>query len=241
MKAIIVLAVGFSLYLLLRGFSTSLRLLFKIKSKFIPWQRVIPVAHVVVLLLYIFWAMDFLLSEKSYYPYLLTAIVITICLLVGWFLLRDMVAGAVLKAQGVVAVGGHLRVNNYSGTINELGLLRVKMETDNGQHVSIPFSQLDTSLTSTVATDAEQPDSSFQYTIRFDNDAPLDDLADILRNELLSLPWVSPRKPPAVKWLRQLGDQPEFEITCYLLNQRHALLTEEALAKLPQVQVRLNA
>lgn len=72
-------------------------------------------------------------------------IILIVLLAIGWFFLRDVVAGIFLRWNGYIRRGDTLRINEISGKVRELGAKGITIELGSNESVFLSYSSIDTS------------------------------------------------------------------------------------------------
>ena len=101
-----------------------------------------------------------LLDLKYTYSFLETLVLAVLFLLVIWFFVKDIVAGYVFKIRYNPLPGQSLGASGYEGTIKELALSHLILETTQGA-LRIPYSQ----VTNAVLSIRSLSSSDSRYTI----------------------------------------------------------------------------
>ncbi|MBS4012701.1 MAG: mechanosensitive ion channel family protein [Bacteroidetes bacterium] len=104
--------------------------------------RVIPVVEFSLWTVFLFWAAYVLFDEYSFMPSLLTVMGLILCLAIGWYIVRDLISGMILKSENAFDTGQYLKTNFAEGMIKRIGYLSLMLETTNGETIKIPYSKL---------------------------------------------------------------------------------------------------
>jgi small-conductance mechanosensitive channel len=73
---------------------------------------------------------------------LVFAAVLAVILGAGWFAVRDLISGAVLRAEDAYEPGQWIRVDGVEGRIREVGLRTLEVELEDGTRVRIPYTRM---------------------------------------------------------------------------------------------------
>ncbi len=115
MKIIIVVLIGILVYVFLKVINT---LYTYINKKYSKWTRkvnLIPAIELIVWLIFIFWAVDYLFKNKLYYQYLVISIVIIVVIFLAWFVIKDFIAGIVFKVQNDLQINSNIQLGKIIG------------------------------------------------------------------------------------------------------------------------------
>ncbi|MGK7394754.1 MAG: mechanosensitive ion channel domain-containing protein [Candidatus Cyclobacteriaceae bacterium M3_2C_046] len=227
MKIIIVFVIGLSLFITLRF------LYFVLHRK--GWaniggqhiQKFLPGLEFVAWLIFIFWGLDYLLKAKSYYPFLIISLVIILTGLIAWFLLRDIVAGVILRLQDGLVINQNIRFQHISGKIASLHLAHLRIVNQDGDAIKVPYSKISNEIIAEVAgkDDVDQVDLQIRLKKTFTREEYL----ERIRFLLLNAPWSSSKKPTFIQMKQEAQDYFLFSIKIHTLNTNHTALIEKYL------------
>jgi small-conductance mechanosensitive channel len=182
-------------------------------------RRALPVAEVVIVVAAIIWVAVLLLGDQ---PVLATGAFLAVAGIViaaGWFAVRDVIAGSVLRAEDLYEPGQWIRAGDLEGRIERVGARSIEIEGEDGIRVRIPYALL---ATQPVARSARAESAqAHTFTIRIDDDtAPLEAASRIRRAALESF-YATPTREPHVR--QRGGGRGEgslFEVTVYSTDRR---------------------
>lgn len=225
MKFLIVLLIGFVIYILFRA----VRLMLARPGNH-RWRNaaiaLVPL-EMLVWTAYFFRSLHYLFSTRSYYDYLLTALLIIGFGLLVWFYLKEIVAGAFFKLQHRPKTGRHLQLGDMEGVIRRINATHISLDTPDGVIVKIPYSRLTGNVFS-LSTHKEHA-RDFRFTVRFDKQWDKDEAVNRVRTALLLSPYCSYKEPVEVK----IDDDGPSTYTCDIavrpLSQRFNSRIEKGL------------
>jgi hypothetical protein len=142
MSILYTLITGVALMVLLRAGWYFLRLSTINKSYYGYVARYFPFIEIAIWSAYIFWAVDLLFSETAVYLLLVSLMVAILVVSLGWFVIRDLFAGMVIKAELSLNPGLYIKTGIANGTIVSLGFISMEIQTITGELVKIPYTQL---------------------------------------------------------------------------------------------------
>ena len=159
---------------------------------------------------------------------LVVVLVVVLVILLSWFLVRDFIAGVLLKSQQIYKVGQIIKTAQYSGRITRMGNLHLSLQTEQGESARIPYSV----LTSSVILKQKQDfaDTNF-FSISVPQSLTKEEWIRKLESDILSSPWVSTKANPVIKITDETIDSYVFSISVVTLNPEHALHLETLLKK----------
>ncbi|MFO7256855.1 MAG: mechanosensitive ion channel [Bacteroidota bacterium] len=149
---------------------------------------IVPI-EIVVWSAYFFRSLEYLFGTRSYYDYLLTALVLAGLGLLIWFYLKDVVAGAFFRLQHNPKTGRHLQAGELEGVIRRISATHIYLDTGTGKVVRLPFSRLIGSAFSLSAHRESAQD--FRFDIRVGKQWSRDETINRIRQALLLSPYCS--------------------------------------------------
>ena len=188
----------------------------------------VPILELVAWVAFIFWSTAYTLSNKSYYPVLVVVLVIVLIILLSWFLVRDFIAGVLLKSQQIYKSGQMIKTAQYSGRITRMGNLHLSLQTEQGESARIPYSVLSNSVI--IKQKQDYADTNF-FSITVPQSLSKEEWVKKLEADILSSPWVSTKANPIIKITEETIDSFVFSISVVTLNPEHALHLETRLKK----------
>lgn len=194
MNVAVILLAGIILYILFRVIR-----LFLVRTHRSDDRTIVVITSLELILwtFYFFWIVERLFESKSYYTYLLPALVFVLVVFVAWFYFKDLIAGALFKIQHGPRPGRYLQVEQWSGVIKSIHATHLVLQTSSGGIVKIPYSKLQ----GNVLTQHEHEEHAGDLKIRIWPEQSLseeDAMAQIRRRILLS-PYCSFKKPVTVR------------------------------------------
>lgn len=227
MKIIIITLLGVGIFL---GFRLLNVLTKKIVSQSL-FNKVavsLPILELVAWITFIFWSTTYTLSGKSYYTVLVVVLVIVLVILLSWFLVRDYIAGVLLKSQQIYKNGQNIKTAQYSGRITRMGNLHLSLQTESGESARIPYSLLSNSVILKQKQDYADTNS---FTLTVPQSLSKEAWTKKLEADILFSPWVSTKANPVIKIIEETNNSFVFSISVVTLNPEHALHLETLLKK----------
>jgi hypothetical protein len=188
----------------------------------------LPILELIAWIAFIFWSTSYTLSQKSYYPVLVVVLVVVLVILLAWFLVRDFIAGVLLKSQRIYKTGQIIKTAQYSGRITRMGNLHLSLQTEQGESARIPYSVLSNSVIIKQKQDFADTNT---FSITVPQSLSKEEWIKKLETDILSSPWVSTKANPVIKITEETMDSFVFTISVVTLNPEHALHLETLLKK----------
>jgi small-conductance mechanosensitive channel len=236
MKIIIALIVTVSFFLALKVTRLVLKRLLNRYSELNYIDNLIIAAELIIWMLYIFWATYFLFSKKFYYSFLVYAMIMIIVVFVAWFLLKDVFSGIIFRFKHNLRNDSYVRAGDLSGRIKSQHLTYLKIISDDGQIIRIPYSR----IAHEVITEQAYPGALEEHVmhLRVDLSAGNTSASELLvRTVILNAPWSNLKEEPVIKLLKENDDGYFFEVSLLSVNRKHIEFIEMALEKVPSIHV----
>ena len=183
------------------------------------FRKALPGTLAALWLGYVWLVFYVLVGTESYYPYLAGGLLVLLVGLVGWYVLRDIVAGVAFLTKHPGILKHRLSILGVHGKVVRLGPTSLSLRTDTGQILSIPYSR----IAGESFTDHSQSTASDRFTLSLavGDDSEPNELAHAIRTDLMLLPWTNAHFRPHVRIVRTDG-KITAEITYHSLNEEHA-------------------
>lgn len=165
--------------------------------------RIYPLFEFLVWLGFGLWGLNLLLSDYTFYSTLVVALVIILVVIVGWYFLRDFVAGVILKTEVPFEINQQIKTATHKGTLQKAGYRSVELIDNKGEVIKIPFSQLSSSSFSVVDVNSQQ---GHEVLLKVKSDISFDTLSSSIKQSLLLLPWVSVNREPCIKEIEHIDN-----------------------------------
>lgn len=177
---------------------------------------------------YFFRSLEYLFGTRSYYDYLLTALVLVGLGLLVWFYLKEVVAGAFFRLQHNPKTGRHLQTDDLEGVIRRISATHVYLDTPGGKVVRLPYSRLIGSVFSLSAHKENAHD--FRFSLRVGKQYTRDETLNRIRQAVLLSPYCSYKERVDVR----IEDESPSSYACSIavrpLSQRFDSRIEKDLA-----------
>ncbi len=201
-----------------------------LRNRFV--QKYIPLLKLGELTLWsilVFYSMQIIFATTPYYSYLLFASVTIYIGLLFWFYIKDIVAGYLFRIRHNPVKGQTLHYHAMHGTVKDIGISQLLIETTAGQLTRIPYSSL---VTQTISLLPPHPVSGGETVLRFEISS-VSDMGQIERaaREMLALSsWCIASKPITIE--PDVESQNVIKISFSLINQVYLPLAQDRLTRL---------
>lgn len=190
-------------------------------------RKLFPGATFAAWVLFALWAMHNIFAGEQFYPLLVAGSVLLVLVLFGWFVLRDTVAGVVFASKNPNILNNRIKINEMKGKVVRLGTTTLRLQTDAGELLSIPYSKL---AGEAIAEHARE-DIADRFSVLLDvgEGSDPEEVRQVLARELVLLPWVNHRQSHGARIVQRDGGK-RVEVSFHCLNREHAARIEERLA-----------
>ncbi len=138
----------------------------------------------------------------------------------GWFAVRDLVSGIILRSENAYKAGQWVQTAEASGFIASLGYRTMELETDAGLRVRLPYSDMGKGALTTA--DRSQSARAHTFVLELQATESVAVLTSRIRSAALTAFWSSPRREPYVHYLEIKDNVHRFEVTTFCLDEAYA-------------------
>lgn len=170
-------------------------------------------------IVYIIWAVQYLHYSNRWYAYGLFAMLFLLTVYSGWIGLKDVIAGAFLKAGHRLTINEIIRIGDIQGKIIRFGHTSLVLETDSGETIYLPYSF----LFGKVIIKSHPAESIHRHTFQLEiaKTESIQETIDSMRIFILNLPWISLKRDPQIRPLSELTTGQPIEITIFSIEKEH--------------------
>jgi len=233
---IVAMVVAFLVYLFLKVIRFGLKRLLSRFSQLNLTLNLLVAINFMVWLAYAYWVADFLFGDRFYYPFLVFVSILIVAGLLSWFLLRDIFAGMVFRVRHNLKNGSVIHAGTISGQIISQDLTFLKIRTEKGMLLRIPYSRLNHEIVSQLANAGSQ--AAHILTIEIDKTSGKVAAEQLIRTTILNMPWSSLKEDVAIK---SVGKSEEggylFEVSIFSMSAKQLQQIEMALEKSSAIRV----
>jgi hypothetical protein len=226
MKIAYILITAIALLVFLRASYYFIRLSSRDKS----WDQyvlhIFPWIEVSLWVLFTFWALFFAFTGTEFHNILIISLSLALSILLSWYVFRDFIAGAVFRSEQSLDTGLEISSQKYSGTIMKLGYLSMDILTDNGDKLTIPYSQL--WGTDLVRKTLKSRGKNQTITLEIPQHYGAQNTEQLIKRKLLELPWIIEAGNISVS-MQPKGNLYQTQISFYSIKEDMFVKTEEIL------------
>lgn len=198
--------------------------------------RLLPVGSTLAWSAALIWAGTQLIENGSTPVLIPIAVVAGVLLLAGWFALRDIIAGAILRAEDAYNVGEWLRIDGVDGRIVKLGIRCVELETEDGKRLRMPYTRVAKGTVSRAQAHNTLIAHSFEISVTWSCSVGAAKTR-LERAAMLSM-WASPTQLPRVELRHHDAESTTFEMTVYALHPDYDAEIERFVRKSAELESR---
>ena len=192
-------------------------------------NHLLPVIEALGAFTFLLWVVWLLAPDNQESTWIAAAIVGIIVLAAGWFAIRDVVSGVIIRAENAYAEGQWVQINEIRGAISKIGYRALMIETESGLQVKLPYSQLSKSML-TTSRDAHAS-KAHSFLLETSSAQTIADAMAKIRTTALSAFWSSPLREPQVHFLKTERDLHQFEVTVFAMNEAYAIAIEQSVRR----------
>lgn len=189
--------------------------------------RILSGIEAVIWAAYAFWALDRVFVDPLYSAVATLSLLTVLGGLFAWFVIKDWLAGVVLRIQDVYESDQFLELGERRGRVTRLGHLTIEIEQEDGDRVKIPYSRISGQIHSIHHPEALS--NYYRFRITVPRPVSVADATLALRTAILNTPWSSPNKPTRINLLETKQESYTFEAVVYATRQSFAQSIEDAV------------
>jgi small-conductance mechanosensitive channel len=190
-------------------------------------HRILSGIEAIVWVAYAFWAIERIFVDSLYSSVATLSLLAVLGVLLAWFVIKDWVAGVVLRVQDVYESDQFLELGERRGRVTRLGHLTIEIEHENGDRVKIPYSRISGQIHSIHHPDALS--NYYRFRIVVPRPVSVADASLALRTAILNTPWSSSNRPIRINLLDTTQETHTFEAVVYATRQSFAQSIEDAV------------
>lgn len=187
--------------------------------------RVFPIIEFFLWIGFVIWVVSNLLQDTFIFKPIILSLLLIGILLLAWFVLKDFIAGLVLKTQIDIKIGDKIKIAESDGIITDIGYLALQIESESGEIELIPYSHV-----KSRKLIKPNPNTFFvKELIRLDvaKTMQINELTEKIRRIILNSPYSAVTKQPVFNKIDERNDDFHLEIYVFVLNKNHAKLLKE--------------
>lgn len=228
MRLVYTVILALALVVLLRGANYFLSLATGKKKLREYTLRIFPWLEVALWVSYVFWVIHYWFYGSPGYVLVWATIAIVFIVLVSWYVLRDIIAGVVLRSDNSLEPGLQIKTDTLAGTISNLGFLSIEISTPEGERITVPYSKFTGQSITKKAAKGQGRSQSFKINIPQHYGAL--NIEKRLKRKILELPWVIAEGEIKIN-MKTLEENYITEISFYSIKDEMLNQTEEIMSK----------
>jgi len=190
-------------------------------------RRLLPLVEIGAWTVYGVWVAQRIFENRPSTSLIPLAAIGAVVLLGAWFAVRDIIGGAILRAEDVYEPGEWLRVGQTEGRIRRVGVRSIELEMYDGKRLRVPYS----GMAGSAITKAEPTGSATAHSFQVSVPRTLS-VAEVKtrlqRAARLSM-WASTTRSPQVELVQHTPETLTFGLTVYSLHPDYDLDVENAV------------
>lgn len=192
-------------------------------------DRIVPLLEGIMWLGFMLWCVGQLIQNEVWNSIGVLIILLLVVILLFWLVIRDYLAGIVLKIDGSIKLNDWIRIRDIEGKITELGNRIMIITTNSGESVNIPYSTISGEISAKPNPGEELINQSFVLKLSKKSDA--ESTISQIQRCILNAPWSSVNKSPEIKLINDKTQYYEFEINLYSLRMLYFQKIKDYLIK----------
>jgi hypothetical protein len=178
---------------------------------------------------FLFWIIQYFLSDKAYYNELILVLVITLVILLVWFYIKDVVAGFLFRIKHNPGNGQFIYLDDIYGVIKKMAPSQIYIEREGGEVIRMSYSMLMGKSLSLKSADSRSASEVIIRLAAAINKNHLE-LEKQIKVSLLQSPWCVPGKPIKIIFLN--APEEGVEIALHLLDKSYAEAAKSKVSSL---------
>lgn len=227
MNLIVLILVGIGLFLIGKLLEILLRKFTYLSRKWKKAKQFVFIVQFVLLVGYLFWACQFTMGQKPFYPYLNFTLILILAIFISLYLIKDFIAGVIFRLQNDLKLNQIIQTSEVSGKIIRFGHTFLKVETLGGDIASIPYSRIANSIVTEVSKAESSEHSKIHLKAR--KKYSREETSRNIKVFILNSPWSSFKKPPVISFKEETEKEFVFEITVHSILKKHSNYLEAGL------------
>jgi small-conductance mechanosensitive channel len=189
--------------------------------------RAFPMVEFIIWIAFGLWILNYFFEDNSIYGILVSIAAGSLVFLLGWYFLRDFVAGIILKTEIAFEVNQRIKTSQHEGILRKMGYRSIEIETKTGKQVKIPYGMITSSAI--VLQNLDESTYGSETSLRVPPEVPIQEMKDRISKEILLLPWSSINHEPIIRVSQQEAAFNVFLVHYYSLTNVHASLISQHL------------
>lgn len=228
MQYIKYIAIGVILFFILRIIPRISKRLIKRKINKDRFSAGYPIVEFSIWSAFLLWTIRELFKDKFYFTTLISGIIIVILIFTGYYVVRDFIAGLLLKTEYNLRKNSNIKIENIKGKILKLNYLSLEIKSSEHEKIKIPYSKI--SGKEIIILNSIESVNKFSYNVEIPKkNKNIIDEKNRLKNKILNLPWSSVTEIPDIKLITETEKSWNFTIYFFAQCENHAERIKQAL------------
>jgi len=165
------------------------------------------------------WLVKHYYYSGSTFGLISVGIVITLSIILSFFLLRDFFSGIYLKIQNKLSEGSIIEINELKGKIENLGNFSLNIIDKQGDTKSIPYHKIIGSIISKQSNNPNLYKVNLKFV--FPGSVQANYIIPKLKVEIINTPWVALSQPIIIENIEHVNDKYFIEVVIYTLQPHY--------------------
>ena len=183
-----------------------------------------PVIEVIIWFSFLLWGIKVLLKDSLYQMIAILSLAAIFVIALGWFVIRDMFAGIVLRFSDSFMIGSQLQIDQRNGSIKKVGMLNLSIEEADGSIAKIPWSKINGQIYSKGSR--VDITNRQQFAVEVPQKYPLEIVQRKIYEAVLLSVGAAINKEPQIKLTGTGKNEWQLEITAYALGPEYFRIIE---------------
>lgn len=188
MKIFYTILMALSIMVLLRGSWYFFNLATRKKVAHQYLIKIFPWIEVFMWVTFAFWTISYTMADNRSYYLVMSALAVVLIAVLGWFVIKDFIAGAVLRSDLMLEKGMQIKTDLLMGTIVSLGYLSMELKTDNGDVLVVPYNKLSNKSVSKITEKSHGKSNTIRVLIPEHHS--IQNIEKLIRKKMLEMPWI---------------------------------------------------
>ena len=196
---------------------------------FVFFKRYFPWIEMITWTVFLIWAVNIWFYNSGFLITLNMIIAILIFIVIAWFILKDYVAGVIIKSRYNLAKGQGIKANNARGTIKKVGFLALEISSDSGSDLKLPYFQIDQK--SIEFNFQENKSGEYKLNVEIRKDRTESEFAEEAIELIINSPWSSHKTRPTITMVDENSKCCTYEIQYRTNGKDHSEKLKSLIAK----------
>ncbi len=180
--------------------------------------KYLPVIELAFWALFLIRILQSFTETNRYFAIGFLIVLISASVWASWYFFKDYIAGIIVKTDSDININETVTVSGITGTVVKFRFRTLKVETESGQIVNIPYTQaLNEKISKSDQTDTI---SGYTFELNVKKDDELRIVIEKLKKTIIHLPWSSLKKNPVIKPIAEDENRYTLELTVYALQKK---------------------